>query len=179
MRRNESGRFCRAVANVGKLVVMLVVLTVPQASGAQPKDSTRSMREKLAKLSQGQPKPAWQTVVKAQETDFISFVSNDAVLVGTLETSGRLWGLALKEIMLLNAASGEKLWTFSRASLGYPQQLLATDPVILLQGSRKVAALNAKNGTLIWERPWAGGILSCWKGANAYFCFRQKNPRCR
>jgi outer membrane protein assembly factor BamB len=174
MRRNMCGRFHRAVASSGQLAVMLVVLTALPASGGQPKDSTRSMRQKLARLSQGQPKPVWQAVVRAQETDFINFVSNDAVLVGTLETAGRLWGLAPKEIMLLNAASGEKLWTFSRASLGYPQQLLATDPVILLQGSKKVAALNAKNGTAIWERPWAGGNSLLLAGGERVLLFSTK-----
>jgi outer membrane protein assembly factor BamB len=59
-------------------------------------------------------------------------------------------------IMLLNAVNGETVWTLSRASFGYPLQVLATDPVILLQGGGKCVALNPKDGILVWERAWSG-----------------------
>ena len=145
-------------ATVRSLAAVLIVLaTTSPVLGADTKDSVRWTKEELAKFSQDQPKPLWQTTLKAQETDFIKFLSKDRVLVGTVETAGSGWGPEGKEIVLLNAMNGETVWTSPRNPFGSPQTLLATDPVILLQGSKKIAALSPKDGTLIWERPWPGG----------------------
>ncbi len=114
------------------------------------------MIQRLATLSQGQPKPLWQVAIQAQETDFIRFLSDDRILVGTVETAGLAWGLEPKEVTLLNAANGETVWASLRRSFGFPQQLLATQPVILLRGSERCAALNPGDGALVWERACAG-----------------------
>jgi outer membrane protein assembly factor BamB len=121
------------------------------------KDSIPSMMEKLPELSQRQSKPLWQTILHAQETDFIKFLSPDRVLVGTVEAAQLGWGLEPKEILLLNAETGEVIWTSARGSLGNAQSLLITNPVILLGGSKKYAAFDPKNGSLIWERENARG----------------------
>jgi outer membrane protein assembly factor BamB len=142
----------------------------------QARDSVASMKEELPKLSAGQPKPSWQLGLKAQETDFISFLSNDRILVGTLETAGFFfstgfrsksglgWGLKPGEVILLNPANGEKIWALSRTAFGYPQEILATDPLILIKGSTKCAAVNPENGSVVWQRDWkrtplGGGAL--------------------
>lgn len=138
------------------LLLIIGQAFVPSMAGQLHRDSVPSMVERLPKLSQGQPKPLWQATIKAQETDFIKFLSKDRVLVGTVATEGLAWGLIPSSIMLLNAVNGETVWTLSRASFGYPLQLLATDPVILLQGGRKCVALSPKDGTLVWERAWSG-----------------------
>ena len=120
-------------------------------------DTVPLMVDKLPELSRGQPKPLWQTGLKAQETDFIRFLSPDRVLVGTVEAKQLGWGLVPKEILLLNAATGEVVWSAPRDSIGEAQSLLATAPVILLEGSKKLAAFNPKTGASIWERPTAEG----------------------
>ena len=116
-------------------------------------DSVLTMKERLPELTQGQPKPIWQTAMKAQETDFIESLSKDRVLIGTIEAVGLAWEPKQKEIMLLNAVNGEIVWVSPRNSFGNHQKLLLTAPVILLQGDKKCAAINPKDGTLIWERP--------------------------
>ncbi len=150
-----------------KLLLILPLALTPIKGKNVVRDSVAPMKEKLAKLSAGQPKPLWQTALKAQETDFIRFLSNDRILVGTLETAGFIlglrrgigWGLEPRDLILLNAANGGEVWTSSRAAFGYPQQLLSTDPVILIEGSTKCAALNPQNGALIWQRAWKRTLL--------------------
>ena len=94
---------------------------------------------------QASPQPAiplWQTKLSVKETDFIEFTSKDRVLVGTVNTTALGGGLQPQEIMLLNTATGEKLWAVPRASYGSPQILLVVDPVILIEGSKQIVALN-------------------------------------
>jgi outer membrane protein assembly factor BamB len=130
----------------------------------------------LAGLSADQPRPAWQAALKAQETDFIRFVSNARVLVGTVETSGRDWGLEPRDVLLVEAANGKTLWTFPRSALGPSQRLLATEPAILLEGQRKLAALNLETGVPVWQRAWSGGeSLLLPQGEDVLLCSRDKS----
>jgi outer membrane protein assembly factor BamB len=106
----------------------------------------------LLETSAEPTKPLWQTKLNVQETDFIEFVSKDRVLVGTIDTSD--WGGGPKphEIMLLNSVTGETVWAVPRGSYGSPQTLMAFDPVILIDGSKQIVALNPENGTQIWSQ---------------------------
>ncbi len=101
-------------------------------------------------------KPLWQAKLSVTETDFIEFTSKDRVLVGTVNTNDFGNGLQPHEIMLFNSVTGEKLWDVPRGSYGSPQTLLAVDPVILLEGSKQIVALNPENGAVIWSRDRAG-----------------------
>lgn len=138
------------------LLLFCLALAPSMAAGTADKDSVPAMMEILPKVAQGQPKALWQVTIKAQETDFIRFLSKDRILVATVETAGLGWGLEPREIIVLNALNGERIWAAPRKSFGFPQQLLATDPVILLQGTEKCAALNPRDGVLVWERACAG-----------------------
>jgi outer membrane protein assembly factor BamB len=119
-------------------------------------------------------KPLWQTKLNVQETDFIEFLSNDRVLVGTIDTNEMGGGLKPDEIMLLNSANGETVWTSPRDSYGSDQTLLAVDPVILLQGSKKVAALDPEKGNTLWslEKP---GEKSCMLSARNLIVFLSRS----
>jgi outer membrane protein assembly factor BamB len=152
------------------LLLSLTNLAVVRSSSAKEKvvmDSVSPMVAMLPTLSQGQPKPLWQKGLSAQEADFIRFVSSDRVLIGTAETGGYVLGLAgevgwapqPKDLMLLNAATGEPIWISPRASFGLSQRLLSTTPVILLQGNTACGALNPKDGAHIWERPCEEALL--------------------
>ena len=160
-RKNQCTRshsLARAMATLAAAALVAVGPTACAHGGAGgAKDSVRWTKEGLAKLSRNQPKPVWQTVLQGQETDFIRFLSPDRVLVGTLETSGSGWGLAEKDLLLLSATTGETIWTAPRSSFGSRQTLLATAPVILLQGTKKIGALNPNDGTPLWERSWPQG----------------------
>jgi len=109
-----------------------------------------------AQTSQEPGKPLWQTKLSVTETDFIEFTSKNRVLVGTVNTADMAGGLQPHEIMLLNSVTGEKLWAVPRGSFGSPQTLLAVDPVILIEGSKQIVALNPENGTVLWSRERAG-----------------------
>jgi len=160
-------------------VVLSLAALLPSLAGCllmPTRDSVAPMVEKLPELSQGQPKPLWQTNLVAQETDFIRFLAPDRVLVGTVEAAHLGWGLEPRQLLLLNAATGEILWTASRDSLGTPQLLLATDPVILLGGSKKFAAFNPRNGSTVWEQSLDhGSALPLPDGEHVVLYSRTKN----
>jgi outer membrane protein assembly factor BamB len=90
------------------------------------------------------------------ETDFIEFIAKDRVLVGTVNTADMGGGLQPHEIIMLNSVTGEKLWAVPRGSFGWPQTLLAVDPVIFIEGSKQTVALNPENGAVLWSRDRAG-----------------------
>jgi len=102
------------------------------------------------------PKALWQTRLQIQQTDFVECLSKDRILAGTIDIGGLGGKLKPYEIMLLNSANGEAIWTSPRSAFGYPQAVLATQPVILIEGSKQWAALNPDNGNLIWNRERAG-----------------------
>jgi outer membrane protein assembly factor BamB len=110
----------------------------------------------VAESSAGPTKPLWQAKLTVQETDFIEFVSKDRVLVGTVNTHDLAGGLQPHEIILLNSATGEKVWTVPRRDYGSPQTLLAFHPVIIVEGSKQIVGLNPENGAQIWNRERAG-----------------------
>ena len=159
----------------GSAAAALALACAGLAWAAPPNDSVRAMLPQLTGLSQGQPRPLWRAALTAQEIDFIRFVSNGRVLVGTVETSGRDWGLAPKEILLIDAANGRTLWASPRGSLGHPQRLLAAEPVILLAGERRLAALSPETGALVWEHPWKGGETLLLPGGDVLLCAPDKS----
>jgi len=171
-------------------LLTLVSLTCIAAAGAAKKESTDSVAaitEMLPKLAVGQPKPAWQNVLEEQETDFIRFISSDRVLVGTLKAvgfkvrllSGLGWNLQPSSLMLLDATTGKQIWSVERPDKGSralaygaaayagSQQLLATEPVILLLTSNECVAIDPQNGAHIWAR--GGSPLSLPDGEHLLF----------
>jgi outer membrane protein assembly factor BamB len=53
--------------------------------------------------------------------------------------------------MLLNSVTGETVWAVSREHYAFPQSILAVSPLIILQGSNQIVALNPANGAQIWN----------------------------
>jgi outer membrane protein assembly factor BamB len=92
--------------------------------------------------------PLWQTRLNVEETDFIQFVSKDRVLVGTVHVHPLMGGeVSPHEIMLLNSVTGETVWAVSREHYAFPQSILAVSPLIILQGSNQIVALNLAKGS--------------------------------
>jgi outer membrane protein assembly factor BamB len=120
---------------------------------ARPLEGVGPTSEAGASASPAQVASVWQVPLAAQESDFLEVLSDDRILVGTLETAGFGWGLKAKTIIMLNSRTGTTVWSWSRESLGDPQTLLTTLPVILIEGSKKYSALNPTNGGIVWERP--------------------------
>jgi outer membrane protein assembly factor BamB len=132
--------------------ISMLILTACFASVAWPQ---------AQKQSPEPTKPLWQTKLKVQETDFIEFVSKDRVLVGTIDNDDLGGGPIPRELMLLNSATGETVWTVPRGSYGSGQTLMDVNPVILIEGGKQIVALNPENGTRIWgQEPEASLLLS-------------------
>jgi outer membrane protein assembly factor BamB len=150
----------RSIARIGQVLLLLVQLSLISA---------------LSAVSSEKIKPIWQTKIKAQETDFIRFLSKDRVLVGTLATSGfgTDWGWYPwpNEIMLLNSETGETVWSAPTKIVGDYETLLATDPAILIHGSTQCMALDPGTGAIIWQREKIGedSLLLSERGPIIFF----------
>ena len=126
------------------------------AAAPSTNDGAVTAAKAPSKTSAEPTKPLWQDRLKSQESDFIEFLPKDRVLLGTIDISIPFYGLEPHEIVLLNSVTGNTVWAVPRGSFGFPQTLLAVDPVILLAGSKQYAALNPGNGAVVWTRNRAG-----------------------
>lgn len=132
-------------------VAMLVVLLFLPIIAAGQKSESSGKRAPIEAAPP--PNPAWQTKLNVEETDLIQFVWKDRVLVGTVHVHPLVGGaLTPQELMLLNSETGETVWAVSREHYAFPQSLLAVSPVIALQGSNQLVALDPLSGAQIWSR---------------------------
>lgn len=135
-----------------KLIVILLICAVSGCgAGAQFVDGVAALSgqggkiaredvvEKTAelanKLNKDQPLPQWETPLKSEGADFISFLDNDRVLVGTV-TSGSYLGVPKHgDITLFDAGTGAQIWSASRPGLANGHYvLLSIDPLIVIVG---------------------------------------------
>ena len=126
-----------------RISILILVLCTCLVSAAWPQ---------AQKQSPEPTKPLWQSKLKVQGTDFIEFVSKDRVLVGTIDNDDLGGGPIPRELMMLNSASGETVWTVPRGPFGSGQTLMDVNPVILMEGGKQLVALNPENGTRIWSQ---------------------------
>ena len=143
-------------------VIVLILSTAQLAFSQQAAASASGKQGSATEVANpggqqsGAKVPLWLTMLNVEETDLIQFVAKDRVLVGTIHVHPLMGGaLSPHEIMLLNSVTGETVWAVSREHYAFPQTLLAFSPVIVLQGSNQVVALNPVNGTQIWSRELA------------------------
>ncbi len=107
------------------------------------------------KLGQNQPKTRWQTVITTEAADFISFLDNERVLIGTVEWGGYLGLPKHGDIKLFNAVTGKQIWTAGREKLANGHYaLLTTEPVIVIVGredeSTSFQTYDPANGSKKW-----------------------------
>ncbi|MFC1533218.1 PQQ-binding-like beta-propeller repeat protein [Thermodesulfobacteriota bacterium] len=85
------------------------------------------------RLNEGQPKTKWEIIVDYEAADFISFIGNDRVLVGSVQSGSKLGIPKYGNIMLYNPHTGKRIWSASRPNIRKGEYaLLTTEPVILL-----------------------------------------------
>ena len=147
----------RVIKNRNKRAVftLIGICFLSLASSGSPLPGTESPASPAKASTQTapvMPKPLWQSKLEVEETDFIEFLSNDRILVGTIDTTEMGGGLKPSEVKLLNSANGEPVWSSPRGSYGSPQTILEVYPVILLRGSKQIAALSPENGKELWAR---------------------------
>jgi len=147
------------------------------ASGASTAENNASPGKAMSIEPATQPtKTLWQTKLSVQEADFIEFVSQDRLLVGTIDDSDLGGGLKPHELMLLNSVTGEAIWTVPRGSYGAPQSILAVSPVIIIEGTKQYVALNPDNGSFIWSHERAGESSLLLASRDSIVFLAHKNP---
>jgi len=125
--------------------------------GTKEKRNTIEEITPIAKeLSSHQPKPLWQTVVHADETDIVELISENRLLIGMLQLSSALAEPGFGNIALYDTVDGHMLWqTPRRALVGGNYGLLAAQPVILLQGQSPevscYSGIDPSSGVVKWE----------------------------
>jgi len=74
--------------------------------------------------------------------------------------NGRIIHISSKKLIARNLKDGNELWSV-QPKLTTPRTLLTVDDVVVMQGGKLVAAFDAKNGKLLWEKnkvpPIGGG----------------------
>lgn len=102
----------------------------------EERDTIKEIVPDARDLATYQPKPEWQTVFKADATDFLEFVSPDRFLVGTIQLGSALAEPDFGGVELYDARTGERLWEGKRKNLpNGSYALLTADPVLLLYGA--------------------------------------------
>jgi hypothetical protein len=125
-------------------LIVLLGIILP-AGCAHIREQVKSVKNvELAKAAQtiaaSEPKALWQTVMHAQEADYIGFIGPDRILVSEQELIGADLILELEAakpgcgaICLYNAKTGNKIWTYPRKSQKQ-HSLIASSPSIVLMG---------------------------------------------
>ena len=121
------------------------------------RDTKKDIAPVARDLALYQPKPVWETTVKADQTDLVEFVDNDRVLIGEIQLSTALAIPSFGDLALYDTKNGLKLWQCPRPDLkGGSYGLLATRPLLLLQGAdQKMAVymgIDPVSGQLRWEQ---------------------------
>ncbi|MFH1758533.1 MAG: PQQ-binding-like beta-propeller repeat protein [Pseudomonadota bacterium] len=121
------------------------------------RDTLKQIAPIAQDLAGYQPKPVWETLLRADQTDFLELVGADLVLIGEIQLSSALADPSFGDIALYNTKTGHKLWQCSRPDLkGGSYGLLATHPVFLIQGIDPKTAIylgiNPTTGQLRWKQ---------------------------
>ncbi|MFC1525575.1 PQQ-binding-like beta-propeller repeat protein [Candidatus Latescibacterota bacterium] len=87
------------------------------------------------KLNEDQPPTRWETLVASEGADFIAFLDDERVLVGTVESGSYLGVPRHGDIKLFGAETGNVIWSAGREGLRNGQYvLLAITPLIVVVG---------------------------------------------
>ncbi|MCK5146200.1 PQQ-binding-like beta-propeller repeat protein [bacterium] len=107
-------------------------------------------------LNQDQPSAQWASTFNGEGADIISFLDENRVLVGTVESGAMLGVPGHGDIKLMDTQSGEILWTAGRKGLTNGHYLLIlTEPLIILAGRDDdmscLTAYDPVNGDIKWR----------------------------
>lgn len=100
-------------------------------------DQLEETAKRAAALAPSQPAPAWETVFSEEAPDFIRFIDEDRVLIGTVEVGAYLGVPSFKSIHLYDVRQGKKLWESERPDLIRGQYtVVTTRPLIVVADKR-------------------------------------------
>jgi outer membrane protein assembly factor BamB len=136
------------------------------------KDDTKTFAKIAQAVAPSEPKPRWQTVMRAQEADLIEFLGPDRVLVSEQELIGADIILNLEgakpvfgAISVYDTKSGQRVWTYQRKrpkekQLGAMRYaLIRTEPSIVLMGTNPeetfFIGLDPATGASRWEQKFS------------------------
>jgi len=116
--------------------------------------STRSL---IRELAPQQPKPVWVSQLPEEAVDFATYIDENRLLIGTVESGTYLGIPDFKEIILYDTAKGTELWRSARPPIRNGRyRVLATAPTIILGGwgEERVRLLGYQpsNGAKLWEQ---------------------------
>jgi hypothetical protein len=102
------------------------------------RDTKKDIAPVARDLALYQPKPVWETTMKADQSDLVEFVDKDRVLIGEIQLSTAIADPSFGDLALYDTKNGLKLWQCPRPDLkGGSYGLLATRP--LLRGQIKTS----------------------------------------
>ncbi|MCK5695051.1 MAG: hypothetical protein KAH62_00320 [Desulfobacula sp.] len=135
------------------------------------------------RLNKNQPKTKWEALVDFEAADFISFIGNDRVLVGSVQSGSKLGVPKYGNIMLYNSHSGKRVWSAGRTNIRKDEYtLLTTKPVILLMYKNSKTtifqAYDPVKGQKKWHLELASPIQFVLSGSlKKMYCLAPNKPR--
>ncbi len=114
----------------------------------EERDTIKEIVPDARDLATYQPKPDWQTVLRADATDLMEFVSLDRVLVGTVQFGSALAEPNFGGVELYDSLTGRRLWEGKRKDIGNGacEILYLTDMSVVRPGNH----LEADAATYAW-----------------------------
>lgn len=132
---------------------------------SEERDTIKDIIPIAQNLAPYQPKPEWQTMITADAVDIMEFISQNRVLVGTVQLSSAISVPSFGYLSLYDVDTGKMLWQTPRPKLAVDTYMrILSQPVILVNGAgSKIShyiALDPETGKVAWEYEVPQSVIS-------------------
>ena len=107
------------------------------------------------RLREYNPSTEWESIFPYEDADFIQFLNEERILIGSVEVGGYLSVPDYEDIFLYDAKTGKMIWKSKRKSYSRGSySVITTYPSIILLGSNEkelgFTAFDPSTGKIIW-----------------------------
>ena len=100
----------------------------------------------------------WQKKIDAKEIDYLNFVDENRILVGTLDLNSLNWEPEYEELFLVDSRTGNRIWSVPREKFFMDnQKIMLTEQALLIKSTNKkdtktkYFSIDINTGKELWE----------------------------